>query len=231
LLFSIGVSLFGSATVLTLALISSTSTDTIVWQKPLIGSLFILICATGIIAAFKPQKCSGSSHSRQQQEPVTAPSDNGSVHVASAKLKGHHPDCGKFTVHTIMSGNRVFCAACVGLLLGASIAIACAVLYFFALLEMGTASFWAVIVGQAGALVGLAQLRFKSYARSAANTAFVVGSFLTLAGIDNLLSNIYADLFVLALIVFWLFTRISTSQWDHSRTCRECSLPCTFKER
>jgi len=231
LLFFMGVSLFGSATAIVLALNRSMAADSLVWRRPLVGSLFILICAVGITTVFVPEKCSGPAHSRQREKSAHAAVDTTSIEKAPISFKGHHLDCGRFASHTITSGNNVFCAACLGLLLGAFAAIVSAILYFFVHWEISEVSFWAVAVGQIGIILGLAQLKFKSYARSTANAIFVLASFLTLTGIDNLLSSIYADLYVLALIVFWLFTRISMSQWDHSRICRECNLPCERKER
>lgn len=231
LLFFVGVSLFGSATTLILAFSSQQSTDNLIWRKPLIGSLFMLICIIGITVALMPQKCSGRAHSRQTQKPVIPTTNTTSIHKSFSRFEGHHPDCGRFTAHTVTSGKHVFCAACIGLLVGASIAIVGACVYFFAFLEIGNANYWTVAAGQVGTVIGLAQLKFKSYARSTANAVFVVGSFLTLAGIDSILRSFYADLYVLALIVFWLSTRISMSQWDHSRICQECNMPCELKER
>ena len=54
------------------------------------------------------------------------------------------------------------------------------------------------------------------------NTIFVLGSLLVLIGIDELVHSLFFDLFVVCLIIFLLFNRISLSQWDHEMICSGC---------
>jgi hypothetical protein len=58
------------------------------------------------------------------------------------------------------------------------------------------------------------------------NMLFVLGGFLILVGMDELTGSLFVDLFSIALIVFWLFTRILLSQWDHWKICRKCGRVC-----
>ena len=61
------------------------------------------------------------------------------------------------------------------------------------------------------------------------NSFFVLGAFLILVEIDTLVQSVVTDLFLILLIVFWIFTRISLSQWDHKRICYACNVEmCEF---
>jgi hypothetical protein len=55
---------------------------------------------------------------------------------------------------------------------------------------------------------------------------FVLGAFMVLVGIDAVVESLFADLLLLAFIVFWIFTRILLSQWDHWRICGNCKSQC-----
>lgn len=231
LTFAVSVSLFGSFTTLTLALYSQTTQEDIIWRKPLIGSIFTFICMSGIIASFFPRKCS-ETFDLQKTEKSAIPyvKDPGFQHV-SINMKAHHPDCGEFSAHIIHLGGRVLCAACTGLLLGALITLAGNALYFFAGWSIGQVGFLAVLVGQVGIFWGFIQFKFKGYVRLTVNAMFVFAAFLTLVGIDKFAENLFIDLYLIALIIIWLLTRILLSQWDHWRICHSCELECELKEK
>ncbi len=196
-----------------------------VWRKPLIGSFFGLVCALGIIAAFYPN-CFHIFKIRREERYEPKISRGGSFAV-----RGHHPDCGKFSAHVFQIDNRAFCASCMGLLFGALIALTGTIAYFFNGWHLGQGSFL-VIVGILGVVFGLLQFPLlknrRSFIRFFLNAFFVFGTFLILIGIDALIHSLSVDLFVVTLSVFWLFTRISLSQWDHNRICQSCKPACGF---
>jgi len=231
LIFTISVSLFGSFTTLMLALNPPLAQENLLWRKPLIGSLFTLICILGIIAAFFPKKCSGAFHLPKTEKPTISEAGTPKSNKCSIPLKGHHPNCTRFSAHVIQVGKRVFCTACTGLLLGALIVLVGTVLYFFGGWDIGQFGFSAVLIGQVGIVLGFIQFKFEGYARLILNAFFVFAAFLTLVGVDRLAENVFIDLYLVVLIVFWLFTRILISQWDHWRICHTCKLTCELKER
>jgi hypothetical protein len=200
------------------------------WRKPLIGSLFTMICISGIIAAFFPKKCSETSHLSKTEEPAISEAKTRSSNRCSITLKGHHLDCGRFSAHVIKVGEHVFCAACTGLLFGAFIVLVGTALYFFDGWDIGQFGFSAVSVGQVGIVLGFIQFKFEGYARLTLNAFFVISAFLTLVGIDKLAENMVVDLYLVVLIIFWLLTRILISRWDHWRICHTCKLTCELKE-
>lgn len=231
LIFAIGVSLFGSFTTVMIALYQPVSLEDFFWRKPLIGSVFSSICISGLITVFFPKKCSETFYLHEREKPTSSKDENFSVHRASIVLKGHHPDCGKFSAHTVRIGRHVFCAACTGLLLGAVIAFTGAVLYFFLGQNFEQLGILAVLVGQVGLILGLIQFKFRGYARLLINTFFVFAAFLTLTGIDRLAENTFIDVYVTVLIIFWVWTRITISEWDHSTTCYACGEHCEIERK
>jgi len=204
--------------------------ENILWRKPLIGSIFGLICVFGILAVFFPTQCSrvfdfGKEKSSRPYLGKFA------SHGTSSTLQGHHPDCENFAAHVFRIGDKTFCAACTGLLLGGLAALAGTLLYFFSNWHVEQSSFFMVWVGILGVGFGLFQFKFRSFVRLFFNIFFVFGTFFILIGIDGLVHSVTVDLFLVALTLFWLFTRISLSQWDHERICYACKVAtCEFAE-
>ena len=202
--------------------------ENLLWRKPLIGSIFSLICIFGILAVFSPTQCSRVFDFRKEKSshPYRG---KFSSHGTSSTLQGHHPDCENFAAHVFRIGNRTFCAACTGLLLGGFLALFGTVLYFFSNWRVEHGSFLMVWGGALGVGFGLFQFRFRSFVRLFLNVFFVLGTFFILIGVDNLIHSVMGDLFLVALTLFWLFTRISLSQWDHERICYTCKVAtCKF---
>ena len=220
LIFAISVSIFGLFTVLIIGINPPMIYGNFFWRKPLIGSIFSLICVLGIFAALFPKQCSQTFHFRKENMNLTY-----RIHATS-----HHPDCGKFSAHVIHVGSHTLCAACTGLFLGAIIALVGTAFYFFNGWNIEEISFTAVLIGTAGIVLGFLQLKFRGLIRLTLNMFFVFGAFLILIGIDELTESLFVDFFIAALIVFWILTRIQLSQWDHWRICNSCQSPCEVRE-
>ena len=220
LIFAISVSIFGLFTVLMIGINPPTIYESFSWRKPLIGSIFSLICILGIFAALFPTQCSQTFHFRKENMNLTS---------HRIRAASHHPDCGKFSAHMIHVRNHALCAACTGLLLGAIIAIAGTAFYFFDGWNIEV-SFPAVLIGTVGIVLGFLQLKFRGFVRLILNMFFVLGAFLILIGIDELTKSLFVDFFQAAMIVFWILTRIQLSQWDHWRICSNCESQCEIWE-
>ena len=146
--------------------------------------------------------------------------------LPNQQIKGHHPDCGRFSDHTITFSKRVDCAACSGLASGAFLAFLGAVFYFFGGNVSAETGKPMLIAGSILVPLGLAQLKSKGFVRLSLNVAFVCGAFLVLVGVDILARNLTLDLYVIGLIGLWIWTRIILSEWDHARICRSCRQDC-----
>jgi len=223
LAYLVGLSFFGLFLAGMLSIYPPMTRESFVWRKPLIGSVFSLICILGILAVFFPRQCSGQLDVLASGKRERSTLDKFLSHGTSPTLKGHHPDCEGFSAHVFHIGNRAFCTACTGLLLGGLAALAGAVMYFFGDWDIIANSSLLVWIGVAGVGLGLFQFRVKTTViRLSLNTFFVLGTFLILVGADELAQNVFADMFLVLLFVFWLFTRIILSQWDHRRICYTC---------
>jgi len=227
LCFLMTVSFFGVFLVGMLASHPSTmQNEDFLWRKTIIGSIFGLICVLGILAAFHPNCLRIIKLGKEEKhEPSIFRQSSFAVH-------GHHPNCGKFSTHTFQIGNKMFCASCMGLLFGAVTSLLGIVAYFFNGWHIGQGSLFLIIAGILGVVFGLLQFPLlknrRSFLRFFLNAFFVLGTFLILIGIDTLVRSLSVDLFLVVLSVFWLFTRISLSQWDHERICQACDFACEF---
>jgi len=231
LTFLMGVSFFGLILVMMLAINPPIMQVDFPWRKPLIGLIFGSICMLGIVAVFFPKQCSGMFHSGKGKRYIGSNTDNLVSHGTFPTLRGHHPDCKGFSAHVTQIKGKTLCAACTGLLLGAIIALAGTILYFFDDWQIAQNSLLAVFVGVLGVGLGLFQFKFRSFVRLFFNTFFVTGVFFVLFGIDQVVQSLFVDLFLVALTVFWLLTRILLSQWDHWRICHTCRTPCEIREK
>lgn len=231
LAFTIVVSAFGLFTILMLALYPPSPQAKLAWRKPLVGSIFVLICTCGAIAVLTPKRCSEMLTVSRALEPASVAGEDPHLRQAHVNFQGHHPDCGRFSAHIVKTNKHVLCAACTGLLLGALATIVAATPYFLLGWDIGQAGLPAVLLGLVGTVLGLIQFKAKGLIRLIVNAFFVFAAFLTLVGVDKLVMNLLVDLYSIILICFWLLTRITVSQWDHWRICHKCKTRCMLKER
>jgi hypothetical protein len=218
------LSILGLILVTVLADYPPAATVIVPWRKPFIGSIFSIICILGVLAVFSPSQCLKIFELKKKNS-----SNSGSSrfvsHGLSVSLRGHHPSCENFAAHVFQARNKTFCAACTGLLIGGLLALTGALIYFFGNWGVfGQNSSLMVLLGLFGVGLGLFQFKFRNVVRLSLNTFFVLGTLFVLVGIDETVQSLIFDLFVVSLILFWLFTRISLSQWDHKRICLECNV-------
>jgi hypothetical protein len=215
-------SLVASSATLLITIFPPTIKANVYLQSQVIGSVFAAICAGGGVAALFPARCTSTSEAHTFQ----SISESGANSESQLTVRGHHPDCGKFSAHTVEFKGTVYCAACSGLLAGALIALTATILYFFLGVGFNGASLIALIFGQAGIVFGFIQFKFKGLLRLLANLFFVFGGSLTVIGIDEYLHSLFVDLFVIGAVLLWIVTRITISQWDHSTICTSCGFAC-----
>ncbi len=182
----------------------------------LVGALFTIICLLGITAVFYPTKCNGMF--QKSQHPLSrANNPSNPMHI-----KGHHPNCQKYSGNRIRIGNKIFCAACSGLLIGSIIVLIGTISYFFVGLNVTWNSIWLIGLGEVWMLMGLAQIKFVGFVKMIINMIFVVGSFMMLVETDILSKSVLVDMYVLGLIMLLLSLRIWLSDWNNSRICQAC---------
>jgi len=205
-------------------------------QKLWIGSGFIMICVLGIIAGVFPSRCSSVLHhskSVNRNPTMEKKVDNGETVVT---VKGHHPDCGSFNAHMFQLGDKIYCAGCMGLVTGATLAILGSLAYFFFGLNiqgLGVLVFW---LGFFGVFLGLFQyMKFfitRAFIHFILNVVFVLGTFLLLLGVAEVNGSVSLESYFLGLTLYWILIRILLSQWEHKKTCTSCvSKHCSFFSR
>ena len=225
MIFPILISFLGLLLIAVLTAFPPIVTGNIPWRKPLIGSIFSSICILGILAVFSPTQCLKILELRKKKSTSNFSSGKFVSHRLSSSLQGHHPNCGKFSAHVFRIRSKTFCAACTGLFFGGLLALTGALLYFFGNWRIAEQnSSLMVLLGILGVGLGLFQFKFRNLVRLLLNTLFVLGTLVILIGIDEFVHSLMFDLFVVGLILFWLFTRISLSQWDHKRICSDCNV-------
>ena len=121
---------------------------------------------------------------------------------------------------------RMLCATCSGLFVGAVLALIGVTVFFFLDWHVEQNAVVTVVVGVVGVGLGLFQSVFPVFqngvARVLTGVLFVVGAFMILLGIEDLTRSVSLDFFAVALSLLWLATKISFSQWDHTRICEKC---------
>jgi hypothetical protein len=215
LLFLAAISIFGLALVLLLLLQPNLQADQLAFRRPLIGTLYIVVCVAGIIAVFYPGKCRVMF-----QKPGGYP-DSKKI-SSDLQVKGHHPVCEKFSSNRLLIRGRVFCAACSGLLVGAIAAIVVVVLFTLGFFDFESGSLWTFAAGSVLMLGGLAQIKMCGYVKMVVNALFVVGSGICLVAVDLIGQSLLVDVYMLGVIVFFLLFRILLSEWNNKRTCMAC---------
>jgi hypothetical protein len=202
------------------------------WRKPLVGTVFSIVCVLGILAGVFPSKCSGMFHFRKAKRGEFT-RESTSLPKKTLVFRGHHPDCENFGAYVFRIGERVFCAGCTGLILGAALSLLGVVPYFFLNLPFWSNYFLVFWIGFVGISCGLLQYHLFNWGKSSVhlslNSFFVFGVFLLLVGVDAITQSLIVDSYLIGLSIFWLYTRILLSQLDHEKICTACHVEeCEF---
>lgn len=204
------------------------------WRKIVISSFFGLICLLGIMAGVFPSKCSGSNHVRKKIKENNRGNDKqGVVDLKPKFFEGHHPNCGNFSSHVMLLRGKKYCAGCTGLVIGAVLFIFGILTYLLTGLSIGEKAVLPFFLGFAGVALGLLQYSFFKMRRSSIhfilNVLFVLGVLLLFIGIEELTRSIFLELYLVALSLYWILTRIMLSKQGHRKVCAACGLKsCLF---
>jgi len=239
LIFLVATSFFGLFLVSVFTFNPPVLKENFVWRKPIVGLMFMSLCTLGIQAVIFPNECSKVFKLRKgdkSRHEFHGLKPDVSVSSGNSPLRGHHPDCRRFSSHVFHIGGRLFCATCTGLFFGAIVVLFGVFLYFFGGWQVGQHTFSIVWIGVLGVILGLLQSLLFTLHRSCVRVfsgAFLpIGSFLILMSIDELARNVFLDFFLFLLTLFWLVTRISLSKWEHERICSVCTLAdCGFVDK
>ncbi len=229
----IGLSLGGLSLFVVLTADPATSRITFPLQAWATGLIFTSICLLGITLGVVPSRCARAFHFRVHRKGIDA---TGPVPFQDSKVafQGHHPACSHFAAHVVQIGDATYCAGCVGLVTGAVISLVGCVAYFFLRVSLGGVEWYLLGIGVGGVVGGVLQYHLFRGCSGAAhflvNVGFVVGAFLLLVAVNALRSNFALEAYLCALMVFWILTRITLSQREHTRICAACGIPsCGYR--
>lgn len=219
------LSITAAVLLLTLAFFNSSNTASVdIYDKLFVGGVFIAICLFGISLAIYPgwfkrftKQEKHSSNEKQTQK-------------TARKRKGHHPDCDQFQNHTIRTNNKMFCAGCLGLSIGAILSIFLMILYIVIGGELSFTTFYFfMFLGLI--IIGLVYIEIMLPIRHAiihvlSNVFLVVSFLLIVVCIFEITGNkIYGAVSIL-LSFLWLDTRIKLSNLRHTLICKNCDENC-----
>ena len=209
---SIFPSLAGLALLLGLSL--GYHSPTLPLQSDISSLVFITICIVGAIAGQFPSKIRGLTKKAPQKEEV------GSGYL------GHHPSCGQFDTHVLKFRQKILCAGCTGLSIGAAAAVI--VTLYVLINPIKTSSLITLIVGVALAAIGILQhaLGREPRIHLALNVILVLGVALARIGANQLNGGIVVDAYTLAISMYLIVARIDLSRNDHQAICSSCEEPC-----
>jgi hypothetical protein len=189
---------------------------------------FILICFLGILAGVYPKSCLKILDVKGIQNSDTYGVNSISKTGLGISIVGHHPTCGKFSNHVISFSNKIYCAGCTGLIIGAIISILGSLIYFFVSPINANVNFTFFWLGFALIILGLTQHKLYIFGRSSLhlflNIIFPVGALFLVIGVNEIIENFFLNLFLLAFIIYWIFTRILLSKEEHRKICEACDM-------
>jgi len=186
-----------------------------------VWGLFSALSLLGAAATLLPHLCGRAAVGAEALDPSRT-----STLLGISVVHGHHPPCGGFQGHEFAIDGKTYCAGCVGLLLGASTAIVLATLHFVYGFTYPPAAASLGLCLVALGLLHVPLLRISiPLLRSALNAGLVAGFALALATADEV-GGSGLDLIVIGMCVFWMFTRIQLSSWDHEKVCLNCGYRC-----
>ncbi len=187
-------------------------------------AIFSTLCILGATATLFPRTCSHSTRPPEDLEPSRYTTISG-----IRLIHGHHATCESFSGHELELGEKTYCAACTGLLMGAIIALAVATLGLVYRITLPP------ITGYLGLALGLLGLIYNPLLkittpilRTLINALLVPGFSLILVAAD-VHGNPSLSLLVIALSVYWMYTRIQLSSLNHDEICDDCKEPCEKK--
>jgi hypothetical protein len=203
------------------------------------GLIFCIICIFGILAALFPKQCSTTFHDKKDTNfekslSIKCRKNQFKKNSTIFNIKivhGHHTMCKEFSHHEFQILDKTFCLGCYGLLSGALLSLSAMISYLFGLWLINEYTFnFLVWFGIMGVNLGLTKpllARLKQrMIRYLVEILFVFSIFVLLVTVDLALKNMMTDFYLILLSLYWLWTKITVTRWDHDKICSICGYKC-----
>jgi hypothetical protein len=193
----------------------------------IVGFAFTAVSALGVSMAIWPNWRRAPRRAGRSMPVSDDPEDGSAI---TPRRRGHHPECEPFANHTILIGGRVRCGGCIGLAIGAVIAIALMLAYVAfpaaipseAALPFFLASAFPISLG----LLAAGSSLVGSGLHFVLNVLFVIGFFMVVVAALLATGEMVVGLYAVATSVLWMQTRVHLSRRNHIRTCAACPSEC-----
>ena len=148
----------------------------------------------------------------------------------SRLFKGHHPDCSMFEDHVITIKNKLRCAGCLGLIIGALISIFLMTLYLILPFRLSIIIFYNLLItGIFLIFIIYGEIMLskrKKFFHILLNSLLILSFLGVTISILEITKNLLYGALTVFLCFLWLDTRIHISNYQHSRICSSCIQDC-----
>jgi len=220
----LGLSVAGAALLVVFVSMTPAPTRTLaLLEKIFVAGVFIIICVFGVSFSLRPNWL----------RPFISKKDNTIKNHTDAlqrSFQGHHPDCKTFEKHRITYQKKIWCAGCLGLLIGCLLSIILMILYVVVPFQQPP------MISRLLLFLGLLVIAFvyleiirgsrHSIIHILSNGILVLSFFFITTSIVELSGKVEYGLYTILLCILWLDTRIQLSRWHHIRFCSSCPEPC-----
>jgi len=191
--------------------------------KMLVGGAFIASCFFGISIALYPgwYRRLGVSGRQANRDPGKEGIQRG--------MRGHHPDCATFESHRVYFGERVFCAGCLGIMLGSILAMILMATYIgISQYDPKGSAQSLTFLGSIAILLVYLEVASSRHRvlHIVSNAALMIGLLLVTIGMLEATGSMMVGLLGVLFGFLWMNTRISLSGWRHALLCRKCGEVC-----
>ncbi len=226
ILYTILIIGFAIALILIVAIYPTSTTPIPSYERLLISGLFIFVNTLGSISALRPGILRRIIHNTQTKKTQK------NQKKQPIRLQGHHPTCGRFIHHTLAYKKKIYCAGCLGLTIGASLANIIMIIYLGGIIHLSSANAFIVLVISLFLIIHgyteLFWLRSNEWYHTITNMFFILGFALLVFAILERTNDITYGVISIIFSILWIDARIYLSRWKHQQICRQCPSKCTY---
>ncbi len=201
-------------------------------DKLVVSILFIISCIVGISLAIKPNWLSVCIEQRiyGTDEQIQKLDLKLKTKAKTVKHQAHHPFCDQFKSHTLKISDKVYCAGCSGLAIGAGISILLVSCYLVFSHEIPKIfNIFGIGLGLIFITLNYLQIILphqNPQLHLVSNILLVIGFLIIVISLLQSSGEIIFGIFGIVVSMLWLDTRILLSKSNHEVMCSNCSEKC-----